>query len=223
MQDPSLITKLERVHNEGTTTYKYLGVLLDENLSFDKHISYLCAKLSRSLFKITQVKNILPRKILLNLYHALIHPHFLYCLNIFSNTTQKNLDKLSKIQKKAIRTVCGEKYNAHTSNLFVKTGILPLHKLIIFQKASFMHSVYYNYCPKSFNELFLKKINNEDDHELRNYNNFLIPLPKTEWYKKMPPFSFPSTWNNLAEPKLYNNRFTFQHALKEQLFGDMQN
>ena len=91
--DPDRIFKLGRIHNDHPDkkerTYKFLGILLDEYLSFDAHCDLLCSKLSRSNYIISRVKNILPTKTLKTLYYSLIHPHILYGLPIYSCTTQK--------------------------------------------------------------------------------------------------------------------------------------
>ena len=48
--DPNLACELERVHNNHTDpssrSYKLLGILLDEHLTFHHHIDYLKSKLS---------------------------------------------------------------------------------------------------------------------------------------------------------------------------------
>jgi len=53
-QDQNKITEISRisVKNPDTAdkTYKYLGILIDENLSFDFHFEYLSKKLSRALY-----------------------------------------------------------------------------------------------------------------------------------------------------------------------------
>ncbi len=58
------IIPLERIHDKNekleNRTYKYLGILLDENLNFNHHIDYLCKKLSKGLFCLNRAKNILP-------------------------------------------------------------------------------------------------------------------------------------------------------------------
>ena len=54
IEDPSKIFKLGRIHNENNDkkerTFKFLGILLDEYLSFDAHCDALCSKLARSNF-----------------------------------------------------------------------------------------------------------------------------------------------------------------------------
>jgi hypothetical protein len=54
-----LIKPIDRVHNEGAEkSFKLLGVYLDEYLSFNAHVSQLCAKISKSLFCLNRLKNI---------------------------------------------------------------------------------------------------------------------------------------------------------------------
>jgi hypothetical protein len=60
-QDPSRIFPIERIKND--KTYKYLGVLLDENLNFNKHTESTCNKLTKALFCITRVKTMLPKNL----------------------------------------------------------------------------------------------------------------------------------------------------------------
>ena len=102
--DLSQIFEQERVYlenpNHENTTNKLLGVYFDEYLNFDKHISYICAKLAKSLFCIKRSYKKLSCNALKNIYHALIHPYLLYCINIMSCTSAKNLNRISKMQKK---------------------------------------------------------------------------------------------------------------------------
>jgi len=83
-----------------------------------------------------------------------------------------------------------------------------------------MHTVYYGNSPLPLSDIFPKATQNHE-HELRNINNFSIPRPKKDFFKKMPPFSFPELWNNLEEAKLYVNFTTFQIALKNRLLNNL--
>ena len=106
VNDVSNIFKLERVYSDNpnidSRNYKLLGVFFDEFLSFDKHISYICAKLSKANFCIKRASNKLSLKWLKALYYALVHPHLLYCLNIISCTSAKNIARIVKLQKKLL-------------------------------------------------------------------------------------------------------------------------
>jgi hypothetical protein len=57
VQNPQLLIPIDRI--KGDETYKYLGVLLDENFNLNKHTDYVCNKLSRALFCINRVELLL--------------------------------------------------------------------------------------------------------------------------------------------------------------------
>ena len=220
-QDPKNIFKLERVFLENINpdhqTYKLLGVHFDEYLNFDKHSSYICAKLSRSLYCIKRVSKKLSKKSLLSLYYALIHPHLLYCINILSCTSKSNLLRIQKMQKKAIRIITKAKINEHTGPLFKHCKILPFEQLCLQAKLLFMHSIHYNYAPNSFSNTFPTNQIRNIEHNLRNQNEFLLPGCRIEWFKKFPLYTFPLAWNNLGDIGFQFNRITFHFALKDYL------
>ena len=219
--DPNKIFKLGRIYNDhpctNERTYKFLGVHLDEFLSFDTHCTIISNKLARSNFIISRVKNILPIKSLKTLYFALVHPHLLYCLPIYSCTTQKNLKKIFKMQKKAIRLVTKSKNNAPPYPLFADLKILPLEHLISLTCGQLTYSIYHKYAPKSLHNLWITNEQRDNNHELRNAHQLHIPFARTDHVKRLPYFSFPKMWNDLPDFKLTNNATTFKIALKYYL------
>ena len=225
--DPCMVFKLGRICNDHADkkqrTYKFLGILLDEYLSFDAHCNFLCSKLSRSNYIINRVKNILPTKILETLYYSLIHPHILYGLPIYSCTTQKNLNKIFKMQKKAVRYITKSKYNSPSNPLFVSLGILPLEHLITETRGILMHSNYHKCSPTSLHKEW---ITNESrglnhDHDLRNGHDLYIPFARTDHAKRLSYFSLPKTWNDLPDSKLNSNVTTFRMFLKSHLLSQL--
>ena len=102
--DPEKIIPLGRINSQDPNpenhTYKYLGILLDENFSLNSHFEYISKKLSKGLFCLNRAKNILPSKSLRSLYFAVFHPHLLYCSLILGCTSNKNILKILTLQKK---------------------------------------------------------------------------------------------------------------------------
>ena len=135
----------------------FAGLNYDEYQNFDKHCSYICAKISRSILCIKRASNKLSTKSLKSLYYALIHPHLLYCNIIINCSTTTNLQKIFKLKKKAIRIITKSKINSHTEPLFEEPKILSFGKISIQSKLNFMHSIHYNYAPKSFSNIFFNQ------------------------------------------------------------------
>ena len=107
---------------EMVSNFNFLGLILDENLSFDHHIKAISNKLSRSLGTLNKLKRFLPQNIMLLLYNSLILPHLQYAILCWGAKTSK----LFKLQKRAMRIISCSKYNAHTDPIFKKLKILKV-------------------------------------------------------------------------------------------------
>jgi hypothetical protein len=225
--DPSNIHIIERIHNQNPNklgkSFKLLGVHLDENLSFNPHISILCNKLSRALFVLRRIKNILPQTAIRTLYFSLFHCHLTYCPIILSMASQSNIDKILKFQKKAIKIISYSKSNVPANPLFHQLGILPIGKIISLNKLLFMHSIVYNYNLESFNNIWFLNNRRDMDMELRNNNDFTLPLIRRELFRKSPLYSLPYEWNHCGDVKFQHNRCTFKIALENELFDSLIN
>ncbi len=173
------------------------------------------------MYCMKMAKNNLNLSGLRSLYFALVHSHLSYCPTILNCLSTANTNRLFKIQKKAIRLMTGSKYNAHTKPLFLQQGILPLEKIIKQGKLKFMHLVYYGYAPKSFAQTWRKNNEREQNLNLRNDNHFTLPIPRTDFFKKMPLYSLALEWNNSGNLMFYDNNITFKRALREQLFSEL--
>jgi Reverse transcriptase (RNA-dependent DNA polymerase) len=219
--DNNKIFELERIYDNSPTpqsrSYKLLGVLLDENLSFDQHCNMVCNKLAQSSYIINKVKNMLPRNLLRTLYFSLFNSHLLYCLPLYSCTANKNLKKITIMQKKVVRAICNAKYNDHTEPLFQQLSILPFEKLIMYTKSLLMHSIIHKYGPKSLHNQWIFNNERNVNIELRNENDIYVPMATSEQVKKLPYFAFATCWNNLILEKQYPNPLTFKIALTDHL------
>ena len=136
-KNPNLIKEIKRVtSNSDFPAVKFLGVLFYPDLNFKMQIRNISSKISKSLYILRRVKNILSEKALKTLYYSLIHCHLVYGIHIWSSTTVGVLNDIKVKQKNAIRTITLSKYNAHTLPLFKKLKILPLDSLIIFLESN---------------------------------------------------------------------------------------
>ena len=77
------ISVISRVQSsDSTPAVKFLGVLFDPDLNFKFHISSIRKKLSKALYSLRTVKNVLNRRSLLLIYNSIFHCHLLYAIHI---------------------------------------------------------------------------------------------------------------------------------------------
>ena len=69
-----------------STSAKYLGITIDNKLSFKQHIIFLENRVARSVRIIAKVSYYLPFNTLIALYHVLVHSQLLYALPIWAST-----------------------------------------------------------------------------------------------------------------------------------------
>ena len=98
-------------------SFKFLGIYIDENLTWKHHILHVNSKISQSLFGLRQIKHILPRHCLINLYFTLVQPYLSYGLVVWGNAKAHYIKKTILLQKRALRIINHKHFNSHTEPL----------------------------------------------------------------------------------------------------------
>ena len=205
---------------------KFLGVFFDPSLNFKHHLSSLKNKLSKALYALRTVKNLLSQKSLLMLYNSIFHCHLLYAIQIWSCVRSGLINELFKLQKAAIRIISGTSYNSHTEPLFKKLQVLPLPDLITFTKLQFMQRFTQNFLPESFNDTWVRNaIRNigENEIQLRNSAQLQTIRSNMTTLDVFPLFNFPKIWQDFPDEQIKFIRKTaeFDHKLKKYFLDDL--
>ena len=131
---------------------KFLGVHLDFQLNWSKHISVIKNKIAKNvsvMYRVSslRVRRLLTNTALYNLYCTHILPYLNYCCEAWGNTYKSCIQPLYIIQKKAIG-ICGNvDYRSRTRPLFYHWKTLGLYDIVHFNSMVFMFKVYANLLP----------------------------------------------------------------------------
>ena len=109
--------KIDGYSLERTKTYKYLGIELNESLSWDSHIDNTIKKVSAGLGAIKRVTNLVPRETLIMIYKALIQPYFDYCSAVWGSIGVGQSERLQKLQNRAAWLITSSDLNSRSSTL----------------------------------------------------------------------------------------------------------
>ena len=85
---------------------KSLGLTIEEHLSWCKHVEEICKKkVSSAIGAHKRVRLFISKETAIQIYNALIMPHFDYCNPVWDCLTGYLSDKLKKLQNRAARII----------------------------------------------------------------------------------------------------------------------
>ena len=211
---------------------KFLGVILDENLSWREHIRILENKISKNLGLLYKARTLLNENCLKSLYFSYIHSYLNYANIAWASTNKTCLKSLFSKQKQAIRIVCNEEKNTpyifatsrtdkitHSKPLFKSLNVLNVYQLNIFQTLIFMQKNLKGLTPLLFHDKFKRTTHKYPT--TFSQNNFVVPK---HTYKKTK-FSIsvrgPRLWNEMlnSSEKETDSHCAFKNKVKAKLFS----
>ena len=148
---------------------KFLGVIVDENLTWVKHINAVKMKMSRFIGILYKLKKQLPIQARLQIFQSFIQSHLNYCSLVWGFASKSHIDTLFAKQKQGIRAVMTGYVNYrfkdgkppdHTKPAFELHNILTVHGIITRNTLILMHKLKYmpSLLPKSITQLFPENI-----------------------------------------------------------------
>ena len=184
---------------EPVSHVKYLGVYIDNNLSWDYHIKCLSNKLGRSNGIISKLRHFVTNIILISVYYAIFNSYIIYGCSVWSMTTLTNINIINILQKKCIRIMNFAPFNCHTTSLFKENKILKLNDIIKIQQLKLAFKFKNNTLPNDLCTLFHCNIN---IFNTRNMVQGGLKVPKittVSYGNRSLRYNVPLAWNDFIK------------------------
>ena len=197
-----------------------LGFYLDETLSMDAHIKYLCRILFCQLRRIGKIRSFLSTDAANKLAVSLILSRLDYCNSLLAGIPDKKLNKLQRIQNHAARLVLRKSRHARATALLRTLHWLPVKARIQYKIACLcFQCIYQNSTPPYISDLLHPYC---PFTTLRSLDTSLLTVPRFS-LKTVNKRSFsvfgPTVWNSLPLSLRKTQCFTtFKTKLKTHLF-----
>ena len=143
------------IHTKEVT---FLGVILDENLSWKSYISHITGKISKSVGIIGRSSPCLTKLFLKTLYYSLVYPYFQYCIIVWGSTYPTNLNRLILLQKRIVGIVNKKPFDAHTDPLLRDLKFFKFVDIYFLHLGKLMYSYNNNLLTSSFSNFFYVRI-----------------------------------------------------------------
>ena len=115
----SLVVKMSNTALANVSTYKYLGVDLDRNLSYENAVHNTYLKANKKLFTLRKIRPYLSQEVSALIYKQYILPILDYAAFLFESATKQELKSLDKVQNRAVRLIGrGHQENERIENIY---------------------------------------------------------------------------------------------------------
>ena len=93
---------------EEVSSTKFLGVIIDNELTWQPHIDMLSRKLRSATGAIKRIRTSIPKECYKAIYYALFQSHLSYCITVFGKASRSFSDSLFTTQKSCMRILFGD-------------------------------------------------------------------------------------------------------------------
>ena len=195
---------------------KYLGVYVDSNLKWDKHISFVRQKCYSILSFLGKACKSLPTCLRKQLYQSLVLPHLDYCSVVWTECSRADEKKLEGIQKRGMRWILQEKWDCPSDTLRKKLGWSCLASRRNMLRLMAVKRCMSGRCPQYLKGFFVK---NKDlgRRTTRQSENLHLPHHQTNWLGQSFQYQGGSDWNRL--PISIRDDSVSKEAFKRQILN----
>lgn len=169
----NFIICINNIAIEQVYTIKYLGVILDPQLTFNSHADYLCRKLGKKIGFFRRIASNLSQWSRNLVYNTIVYPHFNFCMSLLLSCNKEQVSRLQVLQNKCMRVVL--KCNIYTpiKNMLQTLNWLSIEQNIKKATLVVIYKMMHQLTPKYLSELLVTRQHLHSRH-LRSDENFNI-------------------------------------------------
>ena len=158
------------VNIQSVCKQKLLGVYIDEHLSWSAHIDHLCSLISSKISLLRQLATYVPTHIQKVYYQGYILPYIDYGSVTWGSASATNIERISKLQKRAARIILRADYDTPSVDMFSQLGWLSIPDRLKYNKAVLTYRAINNLSPEYITQL-LKPVSEVHTLNLRSSEN----------------------------------------------------
>lgn len=169
----SLNITIDGTEVEKVNSFKYLGVIVDDQLKFNEHIDYLCKKISKKLGFLRRCSNFLTHWSKLTVFNTIVLPHFSYASTVLYLANKTEIERLQVLQNRAMRIILKCSIYTSIDAMLKELNWFKISDLVEIHCMRFLHKIRLNLAPLYCSNK-LMKFENVHGHDTRFKHNFIL-------------------------------------------------
>lgn len=197
----------------------YLGMIIDNNLSWDKHVNKLCTNLARNFQMFYNIRSILPNYLKRQLYFSLVYSRVQYGIELYGACSNRLLKKIQTMQNKLLKVLYNLPYRTATNDLHLELDLLNVKDIYNMNILKFVYDSCNKESIKQFHDYF-KPHHTIHMHNTRQQNNLYVKTIKTKYGESMIQYKGAIFWNSLHQNiQTSSSAYIFKKAVRNTLIS----
>ena len=156
---------------------KYIGIFIDSHLNWSHHTNIIASKLSRAIGMLSKIRHYVSDSTLRSIYFGIFSSILTYGCQIWGQIQNKHINRIIKLQDKAVRVINYAHFYESRNPLYVKSKILKFNDNIKLLNFLYVHDNIKGNLPTVLLDSF-KPVHNIHNYNTRGAFQNLISLPK---------------------------------------------
>lgn len=162
---------------------KYLGIIIDENLNFNKQMDSLSKRLSSKINFMKRISRKLTFDTKKIIYNAIILPNFDYCSTLYVNCNREHIKILQKLQNRAMRIVLNCEFRTHTKLMLESLNWLNIYQRINYNIILYVFKMKNKLTPQYLTNK-LQYASDTHNRNTRSRNEIRLPNFKSDFARR---------------------------------------
>ena len=136
---------------------KYLGMIMDEHLTFKNHMDTVKLKLNRANGLLAKLRHYVNLKLLRTIYYAIFEHHLRYGCQLLGQAQTQVLRNMEKIQNKTLRILNFKNPWEQIEQIYKEFKLFKLKDIVTISNLKFVYDQVYNSLPRVSEKIFINK------------------------------------------------------------------
>lgn len=122
-----------------STQVKYLGIILDQHLRWDKQIEFLCKRLRKTIYKFVILRTFMPKQSLRIVFLALAQTLIQYSIISWGGVASSVINPLVLLHKRLIKICLSKKIDYPTKQTYSDFNVFTIDQIYKYSLLTFYH------------------------------------------------------------------------------------
>lgn len=181
---------MNNVKIQYASSVRFLGLIIDDKLKFNLHINNIAQKISKNAGVLYKLKQYVPTDTLLCVCRSFVESYLNYCTLNFGNAYQTHIRPLEVAQRKCIRIIANQPYDAHSNPIFSQLKLLKFADIYRYNIGTYMYKNIDKFSANIY----------QNPYPTRSGSYYVPPTQRlTLTERQSIKFQAPANWNTVPE------------------------